>query len=128
MNELVRTTIAFANTKGGSILIGVSDSCVPEGIGKRLFADNDEADDKKRRKLEEYSGDIIQCIKNKVGGDVALYSSVVAVDDNYILKIDINEGLNKPYYIVENNEIYVRRGSSNRRPDPITELPGLCCK
>lgn len=44
------------------------------------------------------------------------------IDDKTLFIIDVQEGDAKPYFNVQTNEMFIRRGASDVRPNPDTDL------
>ncbi len=125
-DELTETTIAFANTVGGNILIGVNNHCAIVGIEKEVQRSGREGGGKNlNEELEKYLGQIKQHIAAIVCPSPALDFKLVKIDGHIILLVTVSEGHKKPYHDVRNNSIYVRRGSNNMFPNPVYELPQL---
>ena len=101
--KLLKAAVAFANTEGGSIYLGIKDDGDVIGV-----ADPD--------------GDIryvTQHILDSIRPDMAtiLNSSFIDVDSKTVIKFDISEGSSKPYYLREKGlrpeGVYVRAGAMN---------------
>lgn len=121
--EVINTIIAFANTRGGSLIFGVDDYCkiigVPRNILKRLDFN---------AFFEDYKKNIRKLISDKVNKKIVMVFNKYVVGTDLIIEIIIEEGENKPYATVPDNKIYVRKGSNNRFPDTDVELPHLLRK
>ncbi|MDD6878841.1 MAG: ATP-binding protein, partial [bacterium] len=85
--DIKKEIIAFANTKGGKIYIGIDDN------GNIVGLKNSKED------LESLSGMIREGIKS----DLTLYTSVnlININDKDIIEINVMEAPNKPYYLTE---------------------------
>ena len=85
--DIKKEIIAFANTKGGKIYIGIDDD------GNIIGLKNSKED------LESLSGMIREGIKS----DLTLYTSVnlISINDKDIIEINVMEAPNKPYYLTE---------------------------
>jgi len=94
--EFAETAVAFANGKGGTILIGVDDK------SNIIGCDQD--------KIEEA---IVSSLKSRCDPFIAPEIKKVTTDDGSIFVIRINEGTNKPYTLRDKG-IYVRSGSTDR--------------
>ena len=107
--EFLETIVAFANTKGGTIFLGVSDNCKVIGFGENIKA-----------KIEDLiDGNCEPSIKVQV-------NQTTIQGDYPITIVEVPEGENKPY-ILNNAGIFVRRGSSDRQIKR-TELDDIITK
>jgi len=94
--DLAEEIVAFSNSEGGIILIGVDDEGNIKGI--------------KDSKLEETVMNI--CRNNCIPNVIPLYESI-KVDGKTIAIITIPKGLNKPYY-TSDHKYYIRVGTTKR--------------
>ena len=107
--EFLETVVAFANTKGGTIFLGVNDKCRVIGFGEDVKA-----------KIEDLiDGNCEPSIKVKI-------SRTTIQSDLPITIVEVPEGENKPYIII-NTGIFLRRGSSDRQIKR-TELDDIIAK
>ena len=101
--DIKKEIIAFANTKGGKIYIGIDDD------GNIIGLKNSKED------LESLSGMIREGIKS----DLTLYTSVnlININDKDIIEINVMEAPNKPYYLTEkgikSSGVYLRYGNTS---------------
>ena len=99
--EIKKEIVAFANSKGGTIYIGVNDDGSINGL-KNVTKD-----------MEALSGMIREGIKS----DLSLYTSIEIkeIDTKKIIVLKIISAPNKPYYLVEKglkpNGVYIRHGN-----------------
>ncbi len=100
MKEILKTVCAFTNTKGGIILIGVRDDgrIVGVNIGKGT--------------LESITNEIMTQIEPRIYPEV----SIVPIEDKFLIKIEVPEGKNKPYFY--KGRVYKRVGRVTKRVDP----------
>jgi hypothetical protein len=107
--EFLETVVAFANTSGGTIFIGVSDNCKVIGFGENVKA-----------KIEDL-------IDGNCEPSIHVQVNQTNVQGNLpITIVEVPEGKNKPY-ILANTGIFVRRGSSDRQIKR-TELDDIITK
>ncbi len=100
IREILETVCAFANSKGGVIIIGVSDDGAIRGIniGKGTVES------------------IVNSITNEIRPKIYPEVSVLFVDGKGIIKVVVPEGDKKPYFYKE--RAYKRVGKSNVKMDP----------
>ena len=94
--EILETICAFANAKGGLILIGVDDNGEPVGV------------EVGRRTLENLENRIHSHIDPHIYPRIR----VKAIQDKTIVAVEVPEGTNKPYFY--KGRAYLRIGRSNR--------------
>lgn len=95
-NELAEEIVAFSNSEGGMILIGVDDEGNIKGV--------------KDDKIEETVMNI--CRNNCIPHIIPLYESI-EVEGKRIAVITVPKGLNKPYYTAD-HKYYIRVGTTKR--------------
>lgn len=99
-DEIYKEVIAFANTDGGVIYIGVDDNGNVVGI--------DNVDDTYTR--------ITNGIRDAIQPDVTMFVKY-KLEDNRVVKITVGEGSYKPYYLkskgLKPNGVYIRQGASS---------------
>lgn len=118
--EAVETVVAFANTKGGRLYIGLNRNGSPEGTkGLANFAKDTR--DQTPEKLKQWVKDLVQ---EKVKPVPETDADVVTVAGEMVLVLRVEEGEGKPYSTHE-NIVYVRKGSTNCRPDVHSELAAM---
>ncbi len=110
--EIIETVISFVNTKGGSILFGVSDNSEIIGVSYDLTKGRD-ADSF----IEDFKKYLRKLISDKTDKGVPMEFLPHKVGDKTILEVVVKEGDNKPYLDNERNLTYIRRGSTNRHPN-----------
>ena len=106
--KIVKSLVAFSNTAGGKIILGVNDDMQTVGLS--------DPDDTAKR--------CVAAVTDKVRPDITM-TTKVTVDENGgkpLVIIDVREGDKKPYYIREKGlraeGVYVRDGTSSV---PVTE-------
>lgn len=124
-NELVKSVIAFANTKGGALIVGISDDCVAEGVEREVKQEASKNSSTPETQLERYIGWLRQNIVGELNRNIDLSVSPVVIDGHTVVLISIPEGAQKPYANVKTNSIYIRRGANNVVPHPDHELPDI---
>lgn len=103
VDDIRKTVIAFANTNGGSILVGVTDD------GSVIGVDN--SDHEMLR--------ITNMIRDSIKPDITMFVSCQREEMNAkaILRIDIQKGTECPYYLankgIRPEGVFVRQGASS---------------
>ncbi|AHF94124.1 hypothetical protein OPIT5_06070 [Opitutaceae bacterium TAV5] len=125
IDEVVRTVVAFANTLGGTIFIGVNDYGEVDGIDKELW---DATPKDERKSLDEcaknYCAEIRKTVLDRVSAMPGVRVDIVRVRDKRVVRIRVEEAKRKPCSDVIRNEFWIRKGSNTRRPDT-EQLRGL---
>jgi hypothetical protein len=98
LHRFLDSVVAFANTKGGSILVGVNN----EGEIKGIQNDND------------VRTTILQWNADKCDPPAPVNLTSIQVEGRNLVLVDIQEGTDKPYQDRDKG-FYVRRGASNRQ-------------
>ena len=98
--EIYKEVIAFANTDGGVLYIGIDNDGNAVGLNN--------VDDEYTR--------ITNGIRDAILPDVTMFVKYT-IQENKVVRITISEGTNKPYYLrskgLKPNGIYVRQGTSS---------------
>ncbi|HQL05232.1 MAG TPA: putative DNA binding domain-containing protein [Treponemataceae bacterium] len=100
--EIKKTVVAFANTAGGVIYLGVNDDGTVRGIEK--------VDDELLR--------VSNAVRNSIKPDVTMFVSYIVedIEDKAVIKITVQKGSSRPYYLTEKGlrpaGVYVRQGAS----------------
>ena len=109
--EIYKEVIAFANTDGGIVYIGIDNEGNAIGL-----TDVD----------SEYTR-ITNGIRDAIMPDVTMCVKFT-IQDNKVVRITVNEGTNKPYYLkskgLKPSGVYVRQGASSvpASPDQIRQM------
>ncbi len=105
IDDIYKEVIAFANTDGGVIYIGIDDKGNLTGI------DN----------VDETYTRLTNGIRDAIAPDVTMFVRYV-LQDNKVIRIEVGEGSYKPYYLkskgMKPNGIYVRQGASSVQASP----------
>lgn len=98
--DLYKEVIAFANTDGGTIYIGIDNNGNAVGI--------DDIDDAYTR--------ITNGIRDAIRPDVTMFIKY-KLQDHHVVKITVGEGTDKPYYLqakgLKPSGVYIRQGTSS---------------
>lgn len=117
--DLHRTAVAFANTKGGVIYIGVGTRGELNGIDRLLKKEyGKEAKGDPEAMRRAYEKDLRQTIREEIEPDVKVDLEWLSCGQQTFLAIHVSKGHDILYGLVRNNEIYIRRGANNMRPSP----------
>lgn len=94
--EFAETAVAFANSEGGAILLGIDDNTNIVGTYEE--------------KIEER---VMSILRSRCEPLIEPDIKKITIEDKPIVVIRINEGKNKPY-ILRDRGVYIRSGSSDR--------------
>lgn len=103
VSDIKKSVVAFANSKGGIIYIGVSDDGKIIGV-----------EDSDKTLLNA-----LNSIRDSIRPDVSIYTSSIIknIEGKKIIEINVQRGLNRPYYIAEKglkpSGVYVRQGNAS---------------
>jgi len=104
-SEIYKEVVAFANTDGGTLIIGVDDNGNIEPLAN----------------IDETYTSITNGIRDNIAPDVTLFIKY-NLDKNQTIKLEISEGTYKPYYLkskgLKPSGVYVRQGSSSVPASP----------
>jgi len=103
--------IAFSNSQGGIIVIGVNDKT--GSLHGLAFSE-----------IQQINQQIVNIASQKVYPPVYLTTDTVTVNDNNVLVINVDEGLSKPYKDA-NGTIYLKNGSDKRKVTSNDEIARL---
>lgn len=105
VDDIYKEVIAFANTDGGVIYIGIDDS------GNLIGIDN----------VDETYTRLTNGIRDAIAPDVTMFVRYV-LQDNKVIQIEVGEGSYKPYYLkskgMKPNGVYIRQGASSVQASP----------
>lgn len=111
VKQLVEEIVAFANSKGGMLLLGIEDKTGE--IGGLSY-----------QQIQQYSHEIATAANDQIRPSVYLQTEVVACDGKHVLVVYVQEGVNKPYKTVTGN-IWVKQGADKRRVMENSEILAL---
>ena len=103
--SIVKTIIAFANTSGGKLILGVSDNREIVGITEDIF---------------ELQDKISSIIYESCYPTILPHMYTINIEGRTLLVIETNRGSLSPYYVKaegKENGVYVRIGATNRKAD-----------
>lgn len=111
IDDIYKEVIAFANTDGGVIYLGIDDK------GNLIGIDN----------VDETYTRLTNGIRDAIAPDVTMFVRYV-LQDNKVIQIEVAEGSYKPYYLkskgMKPTGVYVRQGASSVQasPDQIRQM------
>lgn len=101
--DIKKEVVAFANTKGGIIYIGIADNGSVVGL--------------------EYPDEVMlqagNAIRDAIKPDITLFVDYIieTIESKKVIKISVQRGVDRPYYLAEKglkpSGVYVRQGSSS---------------
>ena len=110
-DSFAQELIAFSNSKGGIIVFGVNDKT--GGLNGLSFGE-----------IQHLNQQIVNIASQKIYPPVYINTETVAIDNNQLLVIIIEEGLSKPYKD-SNGTIYLKNGSDKRKVTSNNEIARL---
>ena len=102
-DNAIKTIVAFANSEGGTLYIGVDDEGTAVGL--------DDPDEQLLR--------LSSMLRDKVRPDIIMMTScsIEEIDGAYVLVARVGRGARKPYYLAEKGlrpeGVYVRSGAAS---------------
>lgn len=116
--EIVKAVISFANTTGGRLFIGVTDDAEIKGIEAHIPHDRLQAETFE----SDYFTRIRTLLQQRLNRIPRIDIRSERIEDKTLFIVQVEEGDAKPYFNVQTNEIFIRRGASDVRPNPDTDL------
>jgi len=110
-DNLAHEMIAFSNSHGGKIIIGINDKTGE--LNGLSFSE-----------IQEINRQIVNIASQKVYPPVYLVTETVSVKGNQLVVVSIEEGLSKPYKDA-NGTIYLKNGSDKRKVTSNDEIARL---
>jgi predicted HTH transcriptional regulator len=117
--ELLNTVVGFANAKGGRLYIGVNDRGDIVGLEapmRKLYGSKHRDDSKAQR--DEYAWEIKQSISKGVQPFIEPALEWIEPAGHHVLCIAVQAGTERPYCVVETNDIFIRKGATTRKAHP----------
>lgn len=103
--EIYKEVIAFANTDGGVVYVGIDDNGNAAGLSN----------------VDQEYTRITNGIRDAIMPDVTMFVRF-SIQDNRVVRITVGEGSNKPYYLkgkgLKPSGVYVRQGASSVPASP----------
>jgi Putative DNA-binding domain len=119
-SEFVETTIAFANTSGGRIYVGVRNDGSPQGeaAARTIFGCDLES------ALEVQHDRLKTLVREKIKPVPFVTVKRLVIHDHPAIAVEVERGSQRPY-ATHDNKVFIRKGATNRLADPHSEFPGL---
>jgi len=111
IDSLAHELIAFANTHGGFLLIGVNDKT--GSLNGLSFSE-----------IQQSNSQIVNAASQKVFPPIHVITETVSIGDHNIIVVKIDEGSGKPYKD-RNGIIYIKNGTDKRKVTSNDELARL---
>jgi len=104
-SQIYKEVIAFANTEGGTLLIGINDDGEPNEL----------------LNVDDVYTRVTNGIRDAITPDVTVFTKY-QLENNNTIRIEVLEGGNKPYYLESKGlkpaGVYVRQGTSSVQASP----------
>jgi len=123
--ELVNTIVAFANTKGGTIYIGIDDVCDLAADSKTVFRALADWEGDMDTRINGYIGRLRSWLPTKMNHCPILDYKIVPINEHRILTITVEQGVDRIYMRKDGNRTLVRRGASSIQADADNDIPRL---
>jgi hypothetical protein len=119
--EVAESVVAFANTYGGRLYVGVTNGGIAEGEPalQKVLNKSDE-----KVTIEGYVAYIDEQIRTRVKPVPPFRLDLAHSLGQRFIAISVSHGNDGPYSTA-NHEVFIRKAASNKRPDPKTEMPRL---
>jgi hypothetical protein len=116
LRQLVTTVVAFANTQGGCIYIGIDNECGLAGIAEALqkLAKKEVSEDV----ASHYCRALTARLRDQLIGDIPMRISHVTVNGALIVVVEVSQSPTKPAMVKDDNILYIRAGANNRQLPP----------
>jgi len=105
VSDIKKTVVAFANTEGGILYIGINDAGEVVGL----------------QNVDDVMQQTANTLKDSIAPDVMPFVKIRAVtkEGKEIIEVAVQNGTSRPYYIREKglkpSGVYIRQGSSNQQ-------------
>lgn len=117
--ELLDTVVGFANARGGRLYIGVNDRGETVGVDGPLKKQYGEKHrDNMQAQRDEYAWELQHSISKGIQPPLTPVLEWFEPAGRTVLCIAVEREQAAAYYVVETNEIFVRRGATTRRALP----------
>ena len=100
-DSILKTVVAFANSEGGKILIGVDDG------GKTIGLED----------VDKCYAMVTNSIRDGISPDITMFIKYEANEDDKIIVVNVSEGTKKPYFLnskgMRPEGVYTRQGATS---------------
>lgn len=127
-HELFKTIVAFSNTNGGTLVLGINNEIEVVGIEQGLRKLADVPTMQLSDLMDKYIKNLKQRINQSVYATEDITYHGVEYGGHWLLLIEVAAGSRPPNYVIPGNDIYVRRGANSMRAHPEFDLPRLLGK
>jgi hypothetical protein len=116
LRQLVTTVVAFANTQGGCIYIGIDNECGLAGIAEALqkSAKKEVSEDV----ASHYCRTLTARLRDQLIGDIPMRISHVTVNGALVVVVEVSQSPARPAMVKDDNVFYVRAGANNKQLPP----------
>ncbi len=116
--ELLRTTCAFANTRGGVLYIGVTDELEIRGLDGPLRKAA-RGDHRPTEALSiEYAQRLQRLLHEGIAPNVSARTSFVDLAGLFVLCVTVDPSPTRDHVVLEDNQMYIRRGANTAKARP----------
>lgn len=100
-DNILKTVVAFANSEGGKVLIGVDDNGKTIGL----------------KDIDESYTRVINSIRDNISPDITMFIKYTVDENDKTIEVEVSEGTNKPYFLkgkgMRPEGVYVRQGATS---------------
>jgi predicted HTH transcriptional regulator len=115
----LETVVAFANTEGGSIFVGLDDHGTVSGTDRHLLRAYAKEHGSNIEALQNtYARLLEKIVLTGVRPRIVPEFSWIAAEGAWILEIRIPAVAHQAAYVDRSSECFIRRGSTNKRASP----------
>jgi hypothetical protein len=114
--EFLETVVAFSNTKGGDVFIGVNDYGEPDDPTRHLMRTfKDSPQPGLSEAQQRYVGTLRRLVAAAISPSPFVTFSWEELAGHGVLRVHVEKGIDPPFEISEGHHFLVRKGATNRR-------------
>ncbi len=113
LREVVATVVAYANSDGGQIFLGIKDDCDVSGFCRELQAWAKAPPDEVA--AERYRGSLLAAIKDNIDGEVGVSLEPINYGDEIVVIISVEKTPQWPAQVKADGRLFVRVGPNNKQ-------------